>query len=264
MNDIQIFNSQEFGQIRISGTSDNPLFCLTDICRVLEIQPSVTKKRLKQDGVNLIKVIDAYGREQLATFVTEQNLYKVIMRSDKPQAEQFQDWICGEILPSIRKHGAYMTPAAIEQALSDPDFIIGLATQLKTEKQRVKQLADENKHKEQIIEGLVANISLADMRQRITQIIRKNGVANARGSYHLLYNEFNAKYHINVYTRMNNIVYKGNAMDYIEKELNMLPQLYDLTCKLFEDSYDSLMKSWGKTIQRATCERNLAKRKLLP
>ena len=148
MNDIQIFNSQEFGQIRISGTSDNPLFCLADICRVLDIQPSVTKKRLKQDGVNLIKVIDAYGREQLATFVTEQNLYKVIMRSDKPQAEQFQDWICGEILPSIRKHGAYMTPAAIEQALSDPDFIIGLATQLKTEKQRVKQLADENKHKE--------------------------------------------------------------------------------------------------------------------
>lgn len=169
-----------------------------------------------------------------------------------------------DVIPSIRKHGGYLTPAAIEKALTDPDFIIGLATQLKTEQQRVKQLADDNKHKEEIIEGLVANISLADMRQRITQIIRKNGVANARGSYHLLYSEFNAKYHINVYTRMNNIVYKGNAMDYIEKELKMLPQLYDLTCKLFEDSYESLMKSWGKTIQRATCERNLAKRKLLP
>lgn len=264
MNEIQIFSNEQFGNIRIAGTNDNPLFCLVDVCRVLEIQPSVTKRRLKQDGVNLIKVTDACGREQLTTFITEQNLYKVIMRSDKPQAEPFQDWVCGEVLPTIRKHGGYLTPAAIEKALTDPDFIIGLATQLKTEQQRVKQLVDDNKHKEEIIEGLVANISLADMRQRITQIIRKNGVANARGSYHLLYSEFNAKYHINVYTRMNNIVYKGNVMDYIEKELKMLPQLYDLTCKLFEDSYESLMKSWGKTIQRAICERNLAKRKLLP
>lgn len=124
-----------------------------------------------------------------------------------------------DVIPSIRKHGGYLTPAAIEKALTDPDFIIGLATQLKTEKERVQLLADENKHKEEIIEGLVANISLADMRQRITQIIRKNGVANARGSYHLLYSEFNAKYHINVYTRMNNIVYKGNARTILRKSL---------------------------------------------
>ncbi len=101
------------------------------------------------------------------------------------------------------------------------------------------------------------------MRQRITQIIRKNEVSDIRGSYHLLYNEFNAKYHINVYTRMNNVCYKGNAMDYIENELEMLPQLYDLTCKLFEESCDSLMKSWGKSAKRAEVARDLAKRKLL-
>lgn len=263
MTDIQIFNSQEFGQIRIAGTNGNPLFCLADVCRVLELRVDGVIPRLKEGGYNRIVVTDSLGRKQSAYFINEQNLYKVIMRCNKRNAEPFQDWVCGEILPTIRKHGAYMTPAAIEKALTNPDFIIGLATQLKTEKERVKLLADENKYKEEVIEGLVANISLADMRQRITQIIRKNGVSNARGSYYLLYSEFNAKYHINVYTRMNNIMYKGNAMDYIEKELKMLPQLYDLTCKLFEDSYESLMKSWGKTVQRATCERNLAKRKLL-
>lgn len=264
MNNIQIFSNEQFGNIRIAGTSDNPLFCLADVCRILELRVDGVIPRLKRGGYNRIVVTDSLGREQSAYFVNEQNLYKVIMRCDKKNAEPFQDWVCGEVLPTIRKHGGYLTPAAIEKALTDPDFIIGLATQLKTEQQRVKQLADDNKYKEEIIEGLVANISLADMRQRITQIIRKNGVANARGSYHLLYSEFNAKYHINVYTRMNNIVYKGNALDYIEKELKMLPQLYDLTCKLFEDSYDSLMKSWGKTIQRAKCERGLTKRKLLP
>lgn len=80
--DIQIFNNPEFGEIRTAGTSEEPLFCLADICRVLDLQVTPTKNRLRQDGVSLIKVIDSLGREQEATFITEQNLYKVIMRSD--------------------------------------------------------------------------------------------------------------------------------------------------------------------------------------
>lgn len=69
-------------------------------------------------------------------FVNEKNLYKVIMRSDKPQAEPFQDWVCGEVLPSIRKHGAYMTNDTLEKALTSPDFLIQLATNLKEEQQK--------------------------------------------------------------------------------------------------------------------------------
>ena len=104
---IEIFKNESFGEVRVAGTSEQPLFCLADICRVLDLQVTPTKNRLKQDGVTLIKVIDSLGREQEATFVSEQNLYKVIMRSDKPQAEPFQDWVCGEVLPSIRKTGQY-------------------------------------------------------------------------------------------------------------------------------------------------------------
>lgn len=108
MNEIQLFKNERFGEVRVAGTSEEPLFCLADICRILDLQVTPTKNRIKPDGVSLIKVIDSLGREQEATFISEQNLYKVIMRSDKPQAEPFQDWVCGEVLPSIRKSGGYI------------------------------------------------------------------------------------------------------------------------------------------------------------
>ena len=114
MEAIKIFENDRFGEVRVAGTSESPLFCLVDICKVLELQVTPTKNRLKQDGVSLIKGVskttNQYGitteQEVTLTFINEQNLYKVIMRSDKPQAEPFQDWVCGEVLPSIRKHGA--------------------------------------------------------------------------------------------------------------------------------------------------------------
>lgn len=260
MNNIQIFKNSQFGSIRIAGTSEEPLFCLTDICKTLDLQVGATKNRLDEKGISLINTPTNGGIQRL-TYVNEKNLYKVIMRSDKPNAEAFQDWVCGEVLPSIRKHGAYMTDETIEKVLTDPDIIISLATRLKESKERNRQLEEENTHKTQVIEGLVEDIPLADMRQRITQIIRKTG--DPRGSYHLLYQEFNSKYHMNVYTRMNNILYTGSAMDFIDKELDMIPQLYDLTCKLFENSYEALMKSWGKAARRADRSRNISNRKSL-
>ena len=140
-----IFESDKFGQIRTAGTSEEPLFCLKDVCRVLELQVTPTKNRLKKDGVSLINLTDSLGREQQAIFVNEQNLYKVIMRSDKPQAEPFQDWVCGEVLPSIRKNGAYMTEKTLERALAEPDFLIQLAQQLKEEKTKRLELEKDNK-----------------------------------------------------------------------------------------------------------------------
>lgn len=118
-----------------------------------------------------------------------------------------------------------------------------------------QRLEEDNKHKAEVIEGLVSEISLADMRQRIVQIIRKAGGRQIPESYRLLYQEFNAKFHMNIFTRMNNIQYKGSALTYIDKELDMIPQLYDLTCKLFENTYEDLMKSWGKAAKRASINR---------
>ena len=134
MNDIQIFKNESFGEVRVAGTSDKPLFCLADVCKILDLQITSTKNRLKPDGVSLIKVIDSLGRTQEAIFVSESNLYKAIMRSNKPQAEPFQDWVCGEVLPSIRKHGIYATDNVIDQILNNPDFGIELLTKLKEER----------------------------------------------------------------------------------------------------------------------------------
>lgn len=108
MGELRIFESPQFGAIRTAGDAENPMFCLADLCKVLELQVQNTKNRLKDDGVYRINLTDSLGREQQALFVNEQNLYRVIMRSDKPQAEAFQDWVCGEVLPSIRKTGGYL------------------------------------------------------------------------------------------------------------------------------------------------------------
>ena len=135
MEAIKIFENDRFGEVRVAGTSENPLFCLADVCKILGLRVDAVQSRLTDAPIQ-IGVTDSIGREQQMNFVNEKNLYKVIMRSDKPQAEPFQDWVCGEVLPSIRKHGAYMTNDTLEKALTSPDFLIQLATNLKEEQQK--------------------------------------------------------------------------------------------------------------------------------
>ena len=110
--------------------------------------------------------------------------------------------------------------------------------------------------KNEIIEGLTSEIPLADMRQRIVQMVRKGGADFLGSKYKWLYDEFNRKHHINIYARMNNKNYGGSKMDFIDKELGMIPELYELTCKLFQTSYETLMKEWGKQAKRAEMHKN--------
>lgn len=258
MNELQVFKNNTFGEVRVTEVHGEPYFCLTDVCKALDLQQGHVRERLDDGVVSTEPIVDSLGRTQQANFVNEDGLYDVILDSRKPEAKRFRKWITSEVLPSIRKHGAYMTNEVIERTLTDPDYLIQLATQLKKERQlrleaeeKNKQLSDDNTYKAQVIEGLTEDIPLADMRQRIVQIMTKGGVSGIREAYHLLYTEFDKKFHVNVAMRMNNVMYSGNRMDYIEKELKMLPELYDLTCKLFESQYESLMKSWAKTTLRA-------------
>jgi anti-repressor protein len=109
--ELQIFQNNGFN-IRGGLINNEPYFVLVDVCNALGLdQPSRVKDRLKIDGVTTSKVIDSLGREQDATFINEQNLYKTIFQSRKQEAEIFQDWVTGEVLPSIRKTGKYeITP----------------------------------------------------------------------------------------------------------------------------------------------------------
>lgn len=135
MKDLKIFENNEFGEVRTTVIDDEPYFSLNDVCRILEIKnPRDAKSRLNLDGVGTTDGVDSLGRRTDVTMINESNLYKLIFQSRKPEAERFADWVTSEVLPAIRKHGAYMTDGVIERTLTDPDYLIMLATNLKEEK----------------------------------------------------------------------------------------------------------------------------------
>lgn len=109
MKDLKIFENADFGQIRTCGTSEEPLFCLSDICKALGLTASKVAQRLEDDVLSKHPIFDKMGRKQIAMFVTEDGLYDVILESRKPEAKKFRKWITSEVLPSIRKTGRYET-----------------------------------------------------------------------------------------------------------------------------------------------------------
>lgn len=118
MNELHVFENSEFGEIRTITKDNEPMFCLSDVCKALELeQVSRVKSRLKADGVTTSKVIDRLGREQEATFINESNLYKTIFQSRKDSAERFTDWVTSEVLPSIRKTGGYNKPMTTSEQI---------------------------------------------------------------------------------------------------------------------------------------------------
>lgn len=119
MNELQIFNSEEFGDIRTVTIDNEPFFCMTDICKALDISNvSQAKTRLNKDGVISNEVIDSMGRKQNANFVNESNMYKLIFQSRKESAERFTDWVTSEVLPAIRKNGSYQLAPQGEELLA--------------------------------------------------------------------------------------------------------------------------------------------------
>lgn len=135
MNELRIFENPQFGKVRTAGTTDNPLFCLADVCNALGLTQGHVRERLDKGVVSTEPLVTA-GGVQNANFVNEDGLYDVILDSRKPEAKAFRKWVTKEVLPSIRKHGAYMTDNIIERTLTDPDYLIQIATALKDERQK--------------------------------------------------------------------------------------------------------------------------------
>lgn len=108
MTDLQIFNSEEFGEVRTALVENEPMFCLIDICKALEIKNATdVAKRLDEDELTRLNLGSRAGE---TNFITESGLYAVILRSDKPNAKKFRKWVTSEVLPSIRKTGSYGMP----------------------------------------------------------------------------------------------------------------------------------------------------------
>ena len=133
---FKLFESEEFGQVRVvQGGDGEPWFVAKDVAKVLGY--ANTRKAIidhckgATDGVT---IRDSMGREQKPSIIPERDVYRLIIRSRLPEAERFEEWVVGEILPSIRKHGAYATENTIEQAIDDPDTWIKVMEKLKAEK----------------------------------------------------------------------------------------------------------------------------------
>lgn len=144
MNNVQEFNNSALGRCRVIGNHDNPLFCLKDVCEILEIQ---NHKDVKASiinefgkGVDLTYPLETAGGIQQATFITEPQLYFVLMRSDKPKAKAFRQWVINEVLPSIRKTGGYGIAGKDNVLINLYEKVIDLQSQVMVLQEKVSNI----------------------------------------------------------------------------------------------------------------------------
>lgn len=141
MTDIQIFSNPQFGEIRTAiGENGEPMFCLADVAKALGYSRPADAVSTHCKGVSILPTPTNGGVQQIK-FGKEGDVYRLVMKSKLPEAGAFQDWVCDEVLPSIRKHGIYATPQTIDNLLADPDNAIKVFQTLKEERQ-LRQIAE--------------------------------------------------------------------------------------------------------------------------
>nr|DAP93535.1 MAG TPA: repressor domain protein [Caudoviricetes sp.] len=142
MNELQVFSNAEFGEVRTAEIDDKIYFCASDVAKALGYsRPNDAVSQHCRATVKYSTPIS--GKMQEINYIPEGDVYRLITHSKLPSAERFEVWVFDEVLPSIRKHGAYMTDQTLEEALASPDFLIKLATQLKEAKEQNKALEIE-------------------------------------------------------------------------------------------------------------------------
>lgn len=175
MDGLQIFQNKEFGNVRAVVKDGEPWFIASDVCESLGLSnPTVSVNRLDADERSKFNL----GRQGEVNTVNEYGLYNLVLGSRKPEAKAFKRWITHEVIPTIRKHGGYLTPDKVEEILTNPDAIIRLATQLKEE--RAKREAAEKVIEEQRPKALFADAVSASKTSiligALAKLIRQNGV----------------------------------------------------------------------------------------
>lgn len=143
MNELMIFNNPQFGEIRTVEESGKVLFCGADVTKALGYKNSSKALSDHCRGVTKRYTPTASGNQEM-NFIPEGDIYRLAVKSELPGAERFESWIFDEVIPAVRKHGAYMTPETLEAALRDPDTIIKIATALKEEQDKRKALEIAN------------------------------------------------------------------------------------------------------------------------
>lgn len=179
MNKIKVFENPQFGKIRISVINSEPWFVGKDVAEILGYQRTADAIRTHVDSEDKgVGEIQTPGGTQTMTVINESGLYSLILSSKLPTAKKFKRWVTSEVLPAIRKHGAYLTEQKVEEILTNPDTIIKLATRLKEEREarkQAEQLIEAQKPKVIFAEAVStshSSILIGDL----AKILRGNGV----------------------------------------------------------------------------------------
>lgn len=248
----------EFGELRTVEIDGEPWFVGKDVAEALgynEPHKAIQRHVDKDDGMKR-PVTDSTGRKQETWLINESGLYSLILSSKLPSAKEFKHWVTSEVLPSIRKNGAYirnqenMTPAEIVAR--------GLIAAQKIINEKEKEIAILNGRcglltqavddKQDIINAISRNVPAPTKRMMLNRVMRRRSPELAQSRWSYLYARFDEIYHKNVKIRMKNYNAEPghrkcySILDFIEKVLNMLDELYDLAVKLFESDFTQLMQ----------------------
>lgn len=257
MNNLMIFEGHEVEIFELDG---QVLFNAKHVAEILEIK-NVNDNIRSMTNKQVIKLTNSkIGKTDFRklhntgeNFLTESGVYKLVFRSHKPNAEAFTDWVTDEVLPTIRKTGGYVNndDLFIDTYLPYADestklmFKSTLST-VRKQNEIIEKQKKEIEHKEDVIIGLVDDITLAEKRQILNRVVRYNH-ANYCERWTALYREFENKYHIDLQYRFDtyNESHKPKCkgkLDYIDKVMNKVPELYEIASKLFENDVKALVE----------------------
>lgn len=195
-SDIQTFTNTEFGSVRVVYVNGEPWFFGKDVAVILgHTNPERAIRDYVFDFDKGVTVSVTPGGKQKVAIINESGLYSLIMSSRVPSAKKFQHWVTSEVLPTIRKYGAYMTPEKLREVILSPDVMIEVCMNLKAEQEKNKQLIATNK-------ALADEISTWDNRSILNALVRKISSKCFGGNFQLgwnyFYKQYNYKYHRDV------------------------------------------------------------------
>lgn len=255
-NKLQLFKNDQFGDVRVIIKNDEPWFVAKDISEKLGYsETNAMTKRLDEDEFISDKL---EGMNMKSTLINESGLYNAVLGSKISSAKNFKKWVTGEVLPTIRKTGGYVNndDLFIKTYLPFADdttkqLFKGTLETVRKQNELISlqnKTIDEQKgtieHKEDVIVGLVDEISLAEKRQILNRVVRYRG-ANYQERWRELYKQFSMKYHIDLGKRFENYNSTNkpkmkSKVDYIDKVMNKIPELYEIACKLYENDVKEL------------------------
>lgn len=178
MADLQIFENEQFGQVRSIQINNEPYFVGKDVAEILGYSntPKAIRDHVDEEDKTVNDLFTVNGTK--GVLINESGLYSLILSSKLPKAKEFKHWVTSEILPTIRKHGAYMTADTIDKVLQDPDFGIRLLSELKSEREerhRLEAEAEKNQPKVLFADSVSASHT-SILIGELAKLIKQNGV----------------------------------------------------------------------------------------